>query len=76
MKGYAVVKALSQDFPVGLICRTLSLSESGHYAWLKSKPSPRSCEERCLLLEIKSLWTKFRGIYGAPRIWQELRERG
>jgi putative transposase len=32
--------------------------------------------DRCLLLEIKAIWGKFRGIYGAPRIWQELREQG
>jgi putative transposase len=73
---YQAVQQLSAEFPVRLICRTLAVSESGYYAWLKAKPSPRSRQDRCLLLEIKAIWGKFRGIYGAPRIWQELREQG
>lgn len=73
---YQAVQQLSAEFPVRLICRTLAVSESGYYAWLKAKPSPRSRQECCLLLEIKAIWSQFRGIYGAPRIWQELREQG
>jgi putative transposase len=52
------------------------LSRSGYYAWLKRPNSPRSSENRALQDKIQVLHAASHGIYGAPKIHQDLVDDG
>ena len=73
---YIFIRDHREAFPVGLMCRTLEVGNSGFYAWLKRPKSPRSLENRRLLLEINVAHQKSRRTYGSPRIHAELNANG
>jgi len=54
------------------MAKVLEVSESGYYKWVKRPPSKRAEEDLKLIHEIKKLFDKFRGIYGARKITIEL----
>jgi transposase InsO family protein len=54
----------------------LGVSRSGFYAWAR-RPRPRRAERNdALLVHIRAAYRAGRQVYGAPRIYQELREHG
>ena len=55
---YTFIRDHRGSFPVSLMCQTLEVDNSGFYAWLKRPESPRSLENRRLLMEIKKLRIK------------------
>jgi len=55
------------------MCRLLGVSPSSYYAWRNRKPSARRCRDLELLELIRLIHENTGGIYGAPRIWAELR---
>lgn len=62
-----------------LQCRVLEVSRSGYYAWKRRQSMPESerrREDRKLLVEIKASHQASGQTYGAPRIHDDLRERG
>jgi len=59
-----------------MMCRALSVSRSGFYAWQLRKPSPRVHHEARLRHKVRSLYRKSRGRYGSPRIHAELKAEG
>ena len=73
---YQTIEQYKSEFPIACLCRVLGVSESGYYAWLKREPSRRAIDNAYLSEQIVAIWRKFRGIYGAPRIWSELLEMG
>ena len=73
---YIFVRDHRGAFPVDLMCKTLGVGSSGFYAWLKRPESPRSLENRRLLMEIKVVHQKSRKTYGGPRIHAELNASG
>ena len=73
---YVFIRDHRVAFPVDLMCRTLGVGSSGFYAWLKRPESPRSQENRRLLMEIKAVHSRSRKTYGSPRIHAELNETG
>lgn len=58
------------------MCRVMNVSTSGFYAWRNRKPSKRDREDQELTEQIKEIHSWSRGTYGAPRIYDELRDRG
>ena len=58
------------------LCRALSVSRSGYYAWQKRAPSRRGARDGELLAQIKEAHARSRRTYGSPRIHAELRARG
>lgn len=58
------------------MCRCLSVSRSGFYAWLTRKPSARATENAALTEEIKEVFKTSRCKYGSPRVYDELVDRG
>ena len=58
------------------MCRVLSVSESGYYAWCKQKPSRRQAENEQLIEHIRPAYEQGRHVYGSPRIHAELRAQG
>ena len=59
-----------------MMCRCLSVSRSGFYAWLTRKPSALATENAALTEEIKEVFETSRRKYGSPRVYDELVDRG
>lgn len=58
------------------MCRTLEVSLSGFYSWVRRMPSRRSTEDSQILAVIRDEFATGRGTYGVPRIHGALRRRG
>ena len=54
----------------------LDVAPSGYYAWLKQPLSNRAKEDARLLRLIRASFIASQGIYGAPRVFLDLREAG
>ena len=65
-----------EAFPVRLMCRCLRVSPSGYYGWRDRPASRRMQANRRLLVRIRSLHAQSDGVFGSPRMWQELRYLG
>jgi putative transposase len=71
-----MVKANETHFPVGMMCRLLSVSRSGYYGWKQRPPSGRDRANQLLKAEIKRVFDDEKGRPGAPRIARRLQEEG
>lgn len=58
------------------MCRVMRVHRSGFYAWIKNPLSARSKEDLRLLQLIRTAYDESYGVYGSPRIYNELRESG
>ena len=58
------------------MCRVLAVAKSGFYASLQRVPGPREMAREKLLDEIKNVHAASRQIYGSPRVYEELQDRG
>lgn len=58
------------------MCRVLDVAPSGYYEWLQKPISDRAVEDARLLALIRASYKASHGIYGAPRIFLDLREAG
>ena len=72
---YEFIKANRDTFSVQVLCRVLGVAPSGYYEWIAHPISNRAQEDRLLRL-IRSSFTASHGIYGAPRVFLDLREAG
>ena len=73
---YTFIKAHRREFDTAMMCRLLDVSRSGFYAWLRNPLSDRAREDQRLLGLIVAAYTASHGVYGAPRIFLDLREAG
>ena len=58
------------------MCRVLSVSASGFYAWRKRAPSRRRQDNAALTKTVRTIHAVSRGTYGAPRVHAELAAEG
>lgn len=58
------------------ICRALSFSRSGFYAWRQAKTSLREDRDEKLLPQVRTIFYHHRRRYGTRRIVEELRDQG
>jgi putative transposase len=58
------------------MCRVFGVAPSGYDDWLKQPLSNRAQEDARLLRVIRASLTASQGIYGAPRVFLDLREAG
>jgi putative transposase len=63
-------------YPVRLLCRTLSVSASGFYAWCCRGLSRRAQKDAALKIEIRAAHTASDKTYGSPRIYVDLKTAG
>ena len=63
-------------FPTRWMCRRLSVSPSGFYAWRRRGPSPRAVADERLRTRIKAHNAASGGTYGSPRIRSDLQAEG
>ena len=73
---YAFVEAHRSECSVKKMCTVLEVSRSGYSCWRKRNPSRREVQNRELTKEIRRIHQESRGVYGSPRITEELRENG
>jgi transposase InsO family protein len=58
------------------MCRVLTVSPAGYYAWRTRAPSARAMADERLLLNVRMAYRASDGTYGAPRILRDLRDAG
>lgn len=63
-------------FSVRMMGRCLKVSPSGYYAWRRRPLSARAQENTRLLETIRVIHAQTDGVYGSPRMWEELRDKG
>ncbi len=73
---YGFIRAHRHEFSVKMMCRVLDVAPSGYYDWLKQPVSHRAKEDARLLSLIRASFVASHGIYGAPRVFLDLREAG
>ncbi len=73
---FAFVEANRERFALNRMCRLLSVSRSGFYAWRGRPDSARAVEDQRLLKQAREIHQESRCSYGSRRIWRELRFRG
>lgn len=72
---FAFIHAEKASFSIVMLCRVLGVSRSGYHAWAKRAPSKRAMEEQALAVEVAAVHAESRGIYGSPRVHDELRRQ-
>ena len=75
-KAYRFIEAHRREYPVRTLCEVLEVAPSGYYEWLKHPLSNRAQEDARLLRLIRASFVASHGIYGAPRVFLDLREAG
>lgn len=73
---YELIKSKQGEHSVRMMCRLLEVAPSGYYAWLKNPVSDRAKEDARLLRLIRASFKASQGVYGAPRVFLDLREAG
>ena len=58
------------------MCRVLQVARSGFYQWLHQPLSMRAIEDKRLLALVRASYAASGGVYGAPRVFLDLREAG
>ena len=64
------------QYGIATMCRVLKVSRSGFYQWLHKPLSDRAIEDQRLLSLIRASYAASGGVYGAPRVFLDLREAG
>jgi len=73
---YEFIQAHRDRYTVQTMCRVLGVAPSGYYEWLQQPISNRAEEDARLLRLIRASFIASHGIYGAPRVFLDLREAG
>jgi putative transposase len=73
---YEFIKANQHHHSIESMCRLLEVARSGYYAWLREPISHRAQEDARLLRLIRASFVASHGVYGAPRVFLDLREAG
>jgi transposase InsO family protein len=71
-----MIKANENQFPVGMMCRMVSVSRSGYYDWKHRPYFDRDKANQLLTNEIKRVFDDEKGRLGSPRITRRLQEEG
>ncbi len=72
----AFIKGHCDHHSVQALCRTLRVAPRGYHEWLTQPLSSRVQEDARLLRLFRASFTASQGIYGAPRVFLDLREAG
>ena len=68
MSAYKLIDSEKASFPVALLCKVLSVSRSGYYAWRNRAPSRRARQDAALTSKICEIHERSRETYGSPRV--------
>jgi transposase InsO family protein len=73
---YQFISDHREEFEITVMCRVLTVSRSGYYAWRNRPSSARKMADQELSQQIKEIHQQSRQTYGSPRIQVELAENG
>ena len=73
---YEFIKAKQKKYDTRMMCRLLGVARSGYYAWLRKPNSDHELEDKRLVRLIRASFEASQGVYGAPRVFLDLREAG
>ena len=73
---FAFIRRYEDAFRIATMCRVLSVTPQGYYAWKKRPPSARACADEALLVEIRASHKRSKRSYGSPRVVRHLRRQG
>ena len=71
-----MIERCRDAFPITMMCRLLKVSSSGYYGWRSRHPSSRAQDNSRLLRRIHALHTDSEGVFGSPRMHDELHYEG
>ena len=71
-----MIERCREAFPISMMCRLLKVSTSGYYEWRSRAPSASQQDNARLLRKIRHVHTESDGMFGSPRVWEELRYDG
>lgn len=70
---FAFILVHAAEYHITTMCRVLTVSKAGYYAWVKRPPSARGAADAQLAAEIKVIHGTSRRTYGSPRVHEELK---
>jgi len=73
---YEFIQQHRNEYRVRTMCKVLDVAPSGYYKWLQRPISDHALEDARLLRLIRKSFVASHGIYGAPRVFLDLREAG
>ncbi|MBY0271332.1 MAG: IS3 family transposase [Burkholderiales bacterium] len=73
---YEFIKENQHLNSIESMSRLLGVARSGYYEWLRAPVSRRAQEDARLLRLIRASFVASHGVYGAPRVFLDLREAG
>ena len=73
---YEFIRVRRRECSIEAMCRVLEVAPSGYYDWLKQPVSKRAQEDARRLRLIRASFIASQGVYGAPRMFLDLREAG
>lgn len=73
---YAWIDVQRAHYPLDRLCAVLDVSTSGYRAWKRGGCVTTRLTDTQLLTLIRAIHREFKGRYGWPRVWEELRDRG
>ncbi len=74
---YAWIEKQIGSWGLDEMCRVICVSESGYRAWKRGgKPERQRLTDAQMLALIQAIHVEFKGAYGSPRMFRELRARG
>ena len=73
---YAFIQQHCKAYKITRLCDVLAVSPSGYYDWVDRPESQRSQENRRLTGKIAYFHQRSRGIYGSPKIYEDLIDDG
>jgi putative transposase len=72
---FAFIRRHEREYGIGAMCRVLSVTRAGYYAWRNRGPSGRAMANAALLVEIRASHFRSKRSYGSPRVWRDLKRR-
>ena len=73
---YDFMRRHADQFSLTGMCRALSVSRSGYYAWHHREPSTRQREDLALAGHVRRIHAASREAYGARKVWKALVAEG
>lgn len=73
---YDFMRSHADQFPLTGMCRVLSVSRSGYYAWCRRGPSTRQRDDLALAAHVRRVHVASREVYGARKVWKALVAEG
>jgi putative transposase len=73
---YRFIEDHKRQYTIQAMRRVLGVAASGYYEWLQCPVSNRAMENARLLRLIRASFVASHGIYGAPRVFLDLRGAG